>query len=72
MKIFHGLNNYHKNKGNNLLIFSNTIELLFFILISKIKSLICYEVFFIFIFRDFCRSLFIMARFSSARKLEMF
>jgi len=30
------------------------------------------RVFFIFIFRYFCRSLFIMARFSNTRKLEMF
>jgi len=28
---------------------------LFFILFSKIKNFICYEVFFIFIFGDFCR-----------------
>jgi len=30
---------------------------LFFILITKIKNFICHEVFFIFIFRYFCRSL---------------
>jgi len=45
---------------------------LFFILISKIKNFICHEVFFILIFRCFCRSIFIMARFSNTRKLEMF
>ena len=43
-----------------------------FILISKIKNFICYEVFFIFIFRYFCRSLFIMARFSNTENWKCF
>ena len=40
MKIFHGLNICDKKKGNNLLIIFQYIDLLFFILISKIKTFI--------------------------------
>jgi len=36
------------------------------------KNFICYEVFFVYILRDFFRSLFIMALFINTRKLEMF
>ena len=56
MKIFHGLNICDKKKGNNLLIIFNTIKIVFFILISTVKKFFCYEVIFIFIFWDFCRS----------------
>ena len=50
MKIFHGLNICDKKKGNNLLFFFNTIKVLFFVLIIKIKNFICYEGFFLFLF----------------------